>query len=96
MRRRLHDLKTFGRVVWSLGVRARYRRLFWRTLTATAWRNPSALRDVVSLMALFLQFDAFRDFLVAQIDERIERAEESERSPVAAKRSASPASGSIR
>ena len=59
---------------WRVGIRARYRRHFWRTLSVLAVRNPRALRDMVGLMALFVHFDSFRDFLVAQIDRRIEGA----------------------
>ena len=64
--------------MWKLGIRARYRRQFWRTLVELTFRNPRALRDMVGLMALFLHLDTFRDFLVAQIDERIARAVASE------------------
>jgi hypothetical protein len=73
LRRRLRDLATFGRIVWRLGIRARYRRHFWRTLSVLAVRNPRALRDMIGLMALYLHFDPYRDYLVAQIDGRIEQ-----------------------
>jgi radical SAM superfamily enzyme YgiQ (UPF0313 family) len=73
-RRRLRDLRSFLRIVWRVGIRARYRRHFWRTLSVLAVRNPRALRDMVGLMALFVHLDSFRDFLVAQIDRRIEGA----------------------
>lgn len=78
LRHRFRDLRAFARIVWKLGIRARYRRQFWRTLVELAFRNPRALRDMVGLMALFLHLDTFRDFLVAQIDGRIARAAASE------------------
>ncbi len=69
----LRDLRGFLRLTWRMGVRARYRRHFWSTLARLVWRNPRGLRYSVALMALYLHFGPFRDFVVARLDELIAR-----------------------
>jgi hypothetical protein len=54
-----------------MGVKKSYRALFWRTLGRLLWRNPRGLRYSIALMALYLHFDGFRDYLVARLDDAI-------------------------
>ena len=74
-RQRVKDLGAFFRLLYRMGVRARYRGLFWRTLAKLAWRNPRGLRYSVVLMALYLHFHQFRTHLVARVDEEIRATE---------------------
>jgi hypothetical protein len=72
----LLDLKGFRRLVWRMGVKRSYRRLFWRTLLQLAWRNPRGLRYSIALIALYLHFGDFRNYVVSRLDIAIQTAEE--------------------
>jgi radical SAM superfamily enzyme YgiQ (UPF0313 family) len=67
----LKNLRSFGRLIWRMGIRRRYRFRFWETLILVALRNPRALRYAVVLMALYLHFGDFRVFLREGLDEQI-------------------------
>jgi len=71
LRQRLKDLRAFFRVLYRMGLRSSYRRLFWSTLLRLTWRNARALRYSVALLALYLHFGDFRHYLVARLDEQI-------------------------
>ena len=74
----LHDLETFMRLIWRMGIKRSYRGLFWRTLIKAAWHNPRGLRYTVVLMALYLHFGDFRKYLVSRLDQAIRNAEASQ------------------
>ena len=69
----LKDLKGFTRLIWRMGVRKPYRRIFWSTLAKLVWRNPKGLRYSVAMMALYLHFGEFKNFVVTRLDELIAR-----------------------
>jgi hypothetical protein len=73
-RRVLLDLRSFARLAWRMGVRGRNRRLFWSTLGKLVRRNPRSLRYSIALMALYLHFGKFRDFLLVRLDAAIRSA----------------------
>jgi len=51
-----------------MGVRRSYRAEFWKTLAICGARNPRGLRYTIALMALYLHFGDFRDYLLARLD----------------------------
>jgi radical SAM superfamily enzyme YgiQ (UPF0313 family) len=69
----LKDLKGFVRLAWRMGIKKPYRGIFWRTLLKLVWRNPRGLRYSVAMMALYLHFGEFKDFVVTRLDELITR-----------------------
>jgi radical SAM superfamily enzyme YgiQ (UPF0313 family) len=70
------NTKGVARLVCRMGIRRRYRGLFWRTLVGVAWHNPRGLRYAIALMALYLHFGEFRSYLVGRLESGIWRAEE--------------------
>src|SRR5690606_41853009 len=72
----LRDLRSFARLTWRMGVRSRYRRLFWSTLGKLATRNPRGLRYSIALLALYLHMDEFSRFLLQRLDAAIGAAQE--------------------
>jgi hypothetical protein len=48
---------------------------YWKVMVFTLWKNPKALRDAVSLMALYLHFRKFRDVLLESLSKDIEKLE---------------------
>ena len=78
LRHTVKDLGTFFRLLYHLGVRKSYRGHFWRTLAKLAWRNPRGLRYSVALLALYLHFGDFRNYLVARLSDEIRAAEQPE------------------
>ena len=71
----LKDLKAFARLLWRMGIRKSYRQIFWRTLFKLAWSNPRGLRYSIALMALYLHFGPFKDFLVDRLELSIRKEE---------------------
>ncbi len=65
------DLRALSRIIWRQGFKARYRRVFWHTLLSVIFKNPKGLRYGVNLMAFYLHFDSFSQFLLKQIDATI-------------------------
>ena len=72
----LRDLKGLTRLIWRMGIKRSYRGLFWRTLIKSAWHNPRGLRYSIALMALYLHFGGFREYVVSRLDRAIRKAEE--------------------
>jgi radical SAM superfamily enzyme YgiQ (UPF0313 family) len=67
------DLKAFARISWRLGVKARHaRRHYWRTFFDCVLRNPRAIPPVVSMMALYLHFGPFAQFVIGTLRDKIE------------------------
>ncbi len=77
LRNQLRELKGFFRMVLKLGLRGPTRRPFWRTLFRSIRRNPRSARYVGSLMALYLHFGPFSQYVARQI--RLAIAEEERR-----------------
>ena len=48
---------------------------YWKTLAITLWKNPGAFRDALSLMALYLHFQKFRDVILDRLKVDIEKLE---------------------
>lgn len=67
-----HDLKLFGRLMWSMTfVNTDYRWPFWRTLAWTAFHNIRAIKPVMIMLALYVHLGPFSRFVVTQIDKQI-------------------------
>ena len=79
----LRDLRALGRIIWKQGVRANYRRIFWKTLIELIRKNPKGLRYGVNLMAFYLHFGPFSQYLLARIDESIAQEERNAIQPLA-------------
>ena len=73
----LRELKGFGRMALKLGFRKSTSRHFWRTLTRVIWKNPGAVRYAGSLMALYLHFGPFSQYVAEKIREAIASEERS-------------------
>jgi hypothetical protein len=48
---------------------------YWKVLANCLLRNPRALRNAISLMALYLHFETFRDFVLGRLDDEISTLE---------------------
>ncbi len=48
---------------------------YWRVLGLTLWKNPMAFRDALSLMALYLHFQKFRDIVLERLEMDVEKLE---------------------
>jgi len=71
---RLRDLRVLGRVMWRMTVRRPdLRRHFWSTFIECARQNPAALEYVVMMMVVYLHLGTFAQFVVSELDQRIER-----------------------
>ncbi len=67
------DLGVLGRLAWRMTVqRPELRRHFWRTLIDCARNNFGALEYVVTMMVFYLHLGDFANFLVEELDRRIE------------------------
>ena len=76
------ELRGFGRMILKLGLRGATRSPFWRTLLKSLWRNPKSIRYTTSLMALYLHFGPFANYVSTRIRQAIAK-EEREPSAVA-------------
>ena len=63
----VRDLTGMIRLFMALGIRSPHRKFFWRSVAVCLFRNPQAFRYVSGMMALYLHFDEFKDFLVNNI-----------------------------
>lgn len=71
------DALAFGRMVWRLGVKAKtVRREFWRTVVDCVLHNPRAFRYVGSLMALYLHFGPFAQYVSDRLGAKIQALDE--------------------
>jgi radical SAM superfamily enzyme YgiQ (UPF0313 family) len=48
---------------------------YWRVLGLTLWKNPMAFRDALSLMALYLHFQKFRDIVLERLEMDVKKLE---------------------
>jgi radical SAM superfamily enzyme YgiQ (UPF0313 family) len=71
---RLREMRGFLRLAWRMGVKKHYRLSFWGTLVTLLLRNPAGVRRTVGLMALYLHFGDFVNWVVDQIGAEIRRA----------------------
>ncbi len=67
----LRDLRSFSRLIAKLGMPAKTRFYFWKVFLVCLFRNPKVLRNAVSLMALYLHFGPFKDFVLGRLDTEI-------------------------
>ena len=74
LRRQLKELRAFGKILWSQGVRPSYRRQFWTQLIGMLRQNPSRFIDYVVTCAmgedLYHLRKVVRDKVAAIIKER--------------------------
>ncbi len=70
-RQRLRELKGFWRMALKLGLARSTRRPFWSTAVQALWRNPGSARYTGSLMALYLHFGPFAQYVAGKIREAI-------------------------
>ena len=49
---------------------------FWRTFVEVAKKNPGALRQVVTMMAIYLHLGPFSKHVISEIDRRIAELDE--------------------
>jgi hypothetical protein len=67
------DIKGFSRLSFRMGLSNGTRFRFWKVLAVTALKNPRALRDSISLMALYLHFRKFRETLLTGLEKEMEK-----------------------
>jgi len=76
------DIRSFLRISWRLGVRAReVRGPYWRTLADCLLHNPPAFRTVISFAALYLHLWPFSSYMDTQLRNQIEDLSLLEQSP---------------
>lgn len=63
------------RVCLKLGTPKATRSYYWKVLLTCLLKNPRALHQVVSVMALYLHFGNFRDYVLGRLDTEITRLE---------------------
>src|SRR5581483_7083133 len=68
----LRDVRSLYRLTLKLGLARETRAQYWKVLFICLLRNPRALRNAVSLMALYLHFGTFRDFVLGRLDTEID------------------------
>jgi hypothetical protein len=67
-----HDLAGLGRLMWRVTVRLpQMRYQFWKTVFASARRNPSALEYVWIMTAFYLHLGPFSRFVIDELDRRL-------------------------
>ncbi len=71
LRHLLRDLRSLWRLTLKMGFTKDTSRHYWNVLATCLVRNPRALRNAVSLMALYLHFGTFRDFVLSRLDNEI-------------------------
>ncbi|MCW5744751.1 MAG: B12-binding domain-containing radical SAM protein [Alphaproteobacteria bacterium] len=70
---RLREYRALARVMWRMTVRRPdLRRHFWRTFIDCARHNPAALEYIVMMMVVYLHLGTFADFVIRELDQRIE------------------------
>lgn len=65
------EARTFGRLLWKLGILSRWRGLWWRVFLRTLLCNPLALRYVLWLTAFWLHFEEFVPQLLPKLERRM-------------------------
>jgi len=64
----IKNLRGFIKLITAMGIKAPYRRWFWRTLLSCYFSNRKALRYAVVLMALYLHFGFFVNGVIEGLD----------------------------
>lgn len=73
------DLKATSRIIWRMGVKnAEVRAHFWHTFLDCATHNPRALKDVLTMTALYLHLGPFSKYVSSRLDERIKAIDSGE------------------
>jgi len=67
LRQGVRELKGFVRMAMKLGLSGATRRPFWNALTRAVWSNPRSARYAGFLMALYLHFGPFSQYVAARI-----------------------------
>ncbi len=87
---RLREARAFITLPFKMGFQKGLRRLYFSVIFACLFRNPGALNNAISLMALYLHFGKFRVEVLAKLDSEIvllkREAEETQRKAVKALR----------
>jgi len=78
-RLRMRELKGFVRMTVKLGFSRATAGPFWRTLLGSLWRNPRSIRYTGALMALYVHFGPFSQYIAKRIRAGI--AHEQRRAP---------------
>jgi hypothetical protein len=78
----LRELRGFWRMIRKLGFSPKTRGPFWRAVLGSLIRNPRSARYTGALLALYIHFGPFAQYVAVRIREAIAR-EEREPSPVA-------------
>lgn len=65
------EARTFGQLLWKLGIQWRWRRLWWGVFLRTLLMNPLALRYVLWLTAFWLHFEEFVPQLLPKLERRM-------------------------
>ncbi len=71
LKHHLRDLRSLYRLTLKMGLAQETRFQYWKVLATCLFRNPRALRNAISLMALYLHFGPFRDFVLGRLDDEI-------------------------
>jgi hypothetical protein len=80
---RIREARAFFTLPFKMGFQKGLRRLYFSVIFACLFRNPGALNNAVSLMALYLHFGKFRGEVLVKLDAEIallkSEAEEAQR-----------------
>ncbi len=68
LRLQVKYLRSFTRLARTLGMRPSTRREFWKVFLQVLIKNPVAIRQAVSVMALYLHFEDFRDYVLGRLE----------------------------
>jgi len=68
LKHHLRDIRSFFRLIVRLGMPSNTRPYFWKVFGTCLFKNPKAIRNAVSLMALYLHFGPFRGFVLGRLD----------------------------
>jgi radical SAM superfamily enzyme YgiQ (UPF0313 family) len=67
----LRDLTAFPKIVGRLGFQSATRYEFWKSFVDVLLHNPRAIRYSMSIIALYLHFGPFREYVLTRIDKEI-------------------------
>lgn len=77
LRMKLRDLRGLCRLMYKMGLKAPYRSEFWKSFFYAIFNNPKSVRYSVAMIALYLHFGPFTDYVIKQIAQQIDRLEKS-------------------
>jgi hypothetical protein len=75
LKHHLRDLRSFFRLSLKLGTWKNTRRYYWKVLFMCLLKNPGAFRNSVSVMALYLHFNDFREYVLSRLGTEISNLE---------------------